>query len=68
MVCEKKHMGSRAVVVLCRTPETASERFGINDGTIGIVYTRTGRKFFDQPDTERVVPDRLDKVLARTGF
>ena len=68
VVCEKKHMGSRAVIVLCRTPGAASKRFGINDGTRGIIYTRTGRKFFDDADTESVVLDRLDAVLTKTGF
>lgn len=46
VVCEKKHMGSRAVIILCKTPETAVRRFGIADGTRGIIYTRTGRRFF----------------------
>ena len=48
VVCEEKHMGSRAVVIVCRDEQTASERFGIV-GEAGIVYTRTGRRFF--PDT-----------------
>lgn len=68
VVCEKKHMGSRAVVVLCRTPETAGSRFGITDGTRGIIYTRTGRRFFDDMSTESALLDRLDAVLTKTGF
>jgi protein phosphatase len=28
VVCEEKHMGSRAVVVLCRDEDTARRRFG----------------------------------------
>ncbi|WP_431896358.1 polynucleotide kinase-phosphatase [Nonomuraea sp. bgisy101] len=47
VVCEEKHMGSRAVAVLARTPEVAAERFGVTDGGAGAVYTRTGRPFFD---------------------
>ncbi|MEV4160145.1 polynucleotide kinase-phosphatase [Nonomuraea dietziae] len=47
VVCEEKHMGSRAVAVLARTPEVAAERFGVTDGSAGAVYTRTGRPFFD---------------------
>ncbi|MEV4836270.1 polynucleotide kinase-phosphatase [Nonomuraea sp. NPDC049486] len=46
VVCEEKHMGSRAVAVLARTPEAAAERFGVTDGSSGAVYTRTGRPFF----------------------
>ena len=68
VVCEKKHMGSRAVVILCRTPETALKRFGITDSSRGIIYTRTGRRFFDNPDTENALLDRLDKVLTGTSF
>ncbi len=46
VVCEEKHMGSRAVAVLCRTPEVARDRFGVADGSTGALYTRTGRPFF----------------------
>ncbi|WP_336205813.1 polynucleotide kinase-phosphatase [Nonomuraea sp. LPB2021202275-12-8] len=46
VVCEEKHMGSRAVAVLARTPEAAARRFGVADGGAGAVYTRTGRPFF----------------------
>ncbi|GLW07727.1 polynucleotide kinase-phosphatase [Microtetraspora sp. NBRC 13810] len=49
VVCEEKHMGSRAVAVLARTPEAAAARFGVQDGTSGTVYTRTGRPFFADP-------------------
>ncbi|HEX8432420.1 MAG TPA: polynucleotide kinase-phosphatase, partial [Longimicrobium sp.] len=46
VVCEEKHMGSRAVVVVCRDEDVARRRFGVTDEGIGIVYTRTGRRFF----------------------
>lgn len=68
VVCEKKHMGSRAVIVLCRNSETALRRFGITDGTRGIIYTRTGRRFFDGGQAETELLDRLDKVLTQTNF
>lgn len=68
VVCEKKHMGSRAVVVLCKNPETARKRFGITDDTRGIIYTRTGRRFFDNSDTETELLNRLDNVLIQTEF
>ncbi|TDC11328.1 polynucleotide kinase-phosphatase [Nonomuraea longispora] len=53
VVCEEKHMGSRAVAVLARTPEVAAARFGVTDGGAGAVFTRTGRPFF--ADTEPLV-------------
>ncbi|GAA3081639.1 polynucleotide kinase-phosphatase [Streptosporangium carneum] len=59
VVCEEKHMGSRAVAVLARSPQAAAARFGVTDGTAGAVYTRTGRSFFD--DTTELV-DRLRRV------
>ena len=68
VVCEKKHMGSRAVIALCRDPETALKRFGVTDGTRGIIYTRTGRHFFEDKTTEGILLDRLDAVLTKTGF
>ncbi|MFJ8941631.1 polynucleotide kinase-phosphatase [Streptomyces sp. NPDC102365] len=49
VVCEEKHMGSRAVALVCRTAETARERFGATSGVTGALYTRTGRPFFAEP-------------------
>src|SRR5690606_32683367 len=46
VVCQEKHMGSRAVVVVCRDQNAARTRFGISDQETGIIYTRTGRRFF----------------------
>ena len=47
VVCEEKHMGSRAVVIVCRDEDAARRRFGVVGEGIGICYTRTGRRFFD---------------------
>jgi protein phosphatase len=47
VICEEKHMGSRAVVVICRDEEIARKRFGIVGDGFGICYTRTGRRFFE---------------------
>jgi protein phosphatase len=44
VVCEEKHMGSRAVVIICRDEQAARRRFGVTGEGIGIVYTRTGRR------------------------
>lgn len=68
VICEKKHMGSRAVIVLCHTAETAKQRFGVDDGTRGVLYTRTGRRFFEDPEMESAVLDRLDRVLTENHF
>ncbi|MEW9530273.1 polynucleotide kinase-phosphatase [Microbispora sp. NPDC049125] len=63
VVCEEKHMGSRAIAVLARTPEAAARRFGVADGATGSVYTRTGRPFFDDPRQTELV-DRLREAAA----
>ena len=66
VVWQEKHMGSRAVVIVCRDPETAKKRFGVTDDTLGICYTRTGRRFFEdiRIETEllRQVKAAIDKV------
>jgi protein phosphatase len=47
VICQEKHMGSRAVAVVCRDEAAARRRFGVAGEGIGIVTTRTGRRFFD---------------------
>lgn len=68
VICEEKHMGSRAVIILCRDIGTAQRRFGVQDGTTGLIYTRTGRHFFEDQKTEQALLSRLRAVLNRTGF
>lgn len=46
VVCEEKHMGSRAVIALCRDGSVARERFGVAGEETGAIWTRTGRAFF----------------------
>src|SRR5690606_1637897 len=68
VVCEKKHMGSRAVVVVCKDANAARERFGVTEGELGIITTRTGRRFFNDPDLEGAILDRITAALSKTGF
>jgi protein phosphatase len=63
VICEEKHMGSRAVVIVCKSPEAAQTRFGITDGRFGICYTRTGRPFFDNLQLEIEFLDRVRATL-----
>ena len=67
VVCEEKHMGSRAVVVLCRDEEVARRRFGVVGEGAGVIVTRTGRRFFEANDTERELLDLLGAAIARSG-
>jgi protein phosphatase len=68
VVCEEKHMGSRAVVIICRDEEAARKRFGVVDEGIGIVYTRTGRRFFDDAALETKFLQRLNEAISAVGL
>jgi protein phosphatase len=68
VICEEKHMGSRAVVIVCRDETAARERFGVLEAESGIVYTRTGRRFFNEMDLERRFLDRFRASLTASDF
>lgn len=55
VICEEKHMGSRAVVVVTRDDDAARLGFGVYDGGLGTIYTRTGRPFFEPATTATVL-------------
>ncbi|MFE9911075.1 polynucleotide kinase-phosphatase [Streptomyces clavifer] len=67
VVCEEKHMGSRAVVLVCRDAETARERFGA-DGPTGALHTRTGRPFLDDTALTEVILGRLRTAVTAAGL
>jgi protein phosphatase len=67
VVCEEKHMGSRAIVIVCRDMMAAQERFGVTD-EYGICYTRTGRRFFKDPIKELVFLTRVQTALTQANF
>ncbi|MEV5383471.1 polynucleotide kinase-phosphatase [Streptomyces sp. NPDC052721] len=67
VVCEEKHMGSRAVALVCRDAETARERFGV-DGPTGSLYTRTGRPFFDDQQMTEEILGRLRSAIGDAGL
>ncbi|MBM7515651.1 polynucleotide kinase-phosphatase [Nocardioides nitrophenolicus] len=64
VVCEEKHMGSRAIAVLARDAEVAERRFGVGDGSTGVVHTRTGRPFFADPVLADELVARLRAAAA----
>ncbi|NJC70629.1 polynucleotide kinase-phosphatase [Planosporangium thailandense] len=67
VVCEEKHMGSRAVVLVCRDAATAARRFGVDDASSGAVYTRTGRPFFADPALTETLLARV-RAAATPAF
>ncbi|MFE5300030.1 polynucleotide kinase-phosphatase [Streptomyces sp. NPDC056632] len=70
VVCEEKHMGSRAVALVCRDADVAAERFGVAaaDGVTGALHTRTGRPFFDDRETTEQVLGRLRAAIGAAGL
>ncbi|MFG2348243.1 polynucleotide kinase-phosphatase [Streptomyces phaeochromogenes] len=67
VVCEEKHMGSRAVALVCRDEETARERFGAT-GVSGALYTRTGRPFFDDSAVTEEILGRVRAAVTEAGL
>ncbi len=68
VICEEKHMGSRAVVIVCQDKETAARRFGIADERSGIVYTRTGRPFFNDHAKEDELLSQVREAVTRAAL
>jgi protein phosphatase len=68
VLCEEKHMGSRAVVVLCREESAARRRFGVVGEGMGVVLTRTGRQFFEDRALEQTLLGRVNAALTASQF
>ena len=67
VMCEEKHMGSRAVVIICKDEQAAQKRFRVAGG-IGSVYTRTGRPFFSDHAVENDLLQRVHAAVDRAGW
>jgi protein phosphatase len=69
VVCEEKHMGSRAVVVVCRDEPVAARRFAVADSpAAGVIATRTGRPFFNDAAFEGALLDKVRAGLDEAGL
>ena len=68
IICEEKHMGSRAIVVACKDTKTAAKRFHVTDGLAGVCYTRTGRSFFNDPKLEEQFITRVRKAVKQADL
>jgi protein phosphatase len=68
VVAEQKHMGSRAILIVCKNKDVARERFGILEDEKGVCYTRTGRRFFEDVVLERELLATVQGALERSGF
>jgi protein phosphatase len=70
VLCEEKHMGSRAVLLVCRSEDDARARFGVAAGAgtgAGAAWTRTGRPFFAGPAGARLV-DQVRAAAEKAGL
>ncbi|MCL4129361.1 UNVERIFIED_CONTAM: hypothetical protein GTU68_061654 [Idotea baltica] len=68
IVCEEKHMGSRAIIIICKDEEAVLRRFGIDNGGIGVCYTRTGRNFFNDKEFAGIFLGRINSALTNANF
>lgn len=67
VVCEEKHMGSRAVLLVCRSAAEAQARFGTPGEAAGALWTRTGRPFFG-PELTAALISRVQAAAAGAGL
>ncbi|MCP6758139.1 MAG: polynucleotide kinase-phosphatase [Fischerella sp. CENA71] len=68
VICKEKHIGSPVVVIVCRDETAAEKRFGVVNEGIGICYTRTGNKFFEDATLETKLLVSLNTCLSASGF
>jgi protein phosphatase len=68
VVVEEKHMGSRALLIVCRDVDAARDRFGVTGGETGMIYTRTGRAFFQDRATTEAVLTRVRAAMTEVRF
>jgi protein phosphatase len=68
VVCEQKHMGSRAVVIVCRDESVSVKRFGVIEPAPGVVFTRTGRPFFPDPKLQYEFLIRVQTAVSASSL
>src|SRR5262249_16004576 len=82
--CQEKHVGSRALVIICRDETAARKlfgvvtiggeergagnRFGVVNDGSGICSRRTGRRFFDRQNLEHEFLALLVAAAEAAGF
>lgn len=68
VIMQEKHMGSRAIFIVCKEPSVAIKRFRMEEESLGVIYTRTGRSFFNDSTTEQELLKRIGETLDRNSF
>lgn len=69
LVCAEKRGGARAVIIAARDPD-AGRRFNLTEKKDGIIYTETGRPFFEggRESIEEGLLKGLKNALSANGF
>lgn len=67
LIYEHKYMGSRAVIILCRSKSVAKKYFG-DDSRIGVIYSRRGRQFFHDDKIINTLHNRNGQMLIDNGL
>jgi len=68
VVYQEKHMGSRAIAVVCKDEGVAENRFGIAGDGGGVLVSRTGRPFFRDRQLADEVLERIRGAMDRAGL
>lgn len=68
VICQEKHMGSRAVSIIFKNSDVSVNRFGLVNPILGTMYTRTGRQFFDNHQTEKEFIEIIHQALTDSDF
>ncbi len=68
VICEEKHMGSRAVIQIGKDATAIKKAFGITTGELGMIYSRSGRRFFNEHSLEQEFLMRLSQAIAQSGL
>ena len=68
VLCQEKHMGSRAIIALCRDAGAARARFDAAVGETGAIWTRTGRSFFGDAAMTEGLLARLRAAVDAAGL
>lgn len=68
VICQEKHMGSRAVIQVCRDVSAARHAFNLEEDVLGTVYTRSGRRFFNDPTLEHAFLSRIAAAIEKANL
>ena len=63
VICQEKHMGSRAIVIICKDTNVVKALFGIAEDRIGICYIELEEFFYRYSDKISIGKSRLSEIF-----